>query len=208
MVTSPKVFISTVRKVCNIAMARMATQIMLGKKLEDVDLKPIFIPHYGVKKSVFPFNMLPKVDPVQGPEMRSTGEVLGLADSFGPAFYKAQEATQAPLLSGGVVLISGTARVRPAVLEVARQFVDLGFRIKATEGTHRYLILMRIQRRKIGGPCLVKSFPPNPLPETSIICRNPKFPFRKWGVRRVLKVLEVGFGEELLTRSASPILHI
>jgi len=67
--------------------------------------------------------------------MRSTGEVLGLADSFGLAFYKAQEATQAPLPSEGVVLISVTARERPAVLEVARQFVDLGFRIKATEGT-------------------------------------------------------------------------
>ena len=128
-----------VSKVCNIAMARMATQIMLGKKLEDFDVKPKSIPHYGVKESVFPFNMFPEVDPVLGPEMRSTGEVLGLADSFGLAFYKAQEATQGPLPSEGVVLISVTARERPAVLEVARQFVDLGFRIKATEGTHKYL---------------------------------------------------------------------
>jgi carbamoyl-phosphate synthase large subunit len=128
-----------VSKVCNIAMARMATQIMLGKKLEDFDIRPKSITHYGVKESVFPFNMFPEVDPVLGPEMRSTGEVLGLADSFGLAFYKAQEATQTPLPSEGVVLITVTAKERPAVLEVARQFVDLGFKIKATEGTHKYL---------------------------------------------------------------------
>jgi hypothetical protein len=67
---------------------------------------------------------------------------------------------------------------------------------------------MPIQKSKIGVTLFVKSVPPNPLPETSIICRNPRFPFRKWGFRRVLEVLEVGFGEELLTRSASPILHV
>ncbi len=128
-----------VSKVCNIPMARMATQIMLGKKLKDFDTKPKSIPHYGVKESVFPFNMFPEVDPLLGPEMRSTGEVLGLADSFGLAFYKAEEATQTCLPSEGGVLISVTSRERPDILEVARQFTDLGFRIKATEGTHNYL---------------------------------------------------------------------
>jgi carbamoyl-phosphate synthase large subunit len=129
-----------VSKVCNIAMARVATQIMLGKRLVDLDMKPRVIPHYGVKEAVFPFNMFPEVDPILGPEMRSTGEVLGLADSFGLAFYKAQEATQVPLPSDGVVLISVTDKERPAALAVAREFADLGFRIKATEGTHRYLV--------------------------------------------------------------------
>ncbi|MCK4388712.1 MAG: carbamoyl-phosphate synthase large subunit, partial [Desulfobacterales bacterium] len=78
-----------VSKVCNISMARIATQLMLGKKLADLDIRPRSISHFGVKEAVFPFNMFPEVDPLLGPEMRSTGEVLGLADSFGLAFYKA-----------------------------------------------------------------------------------------------------------------------
>jgi carbamoyl-phosphate synthase large subunit len=128
-----------VSKVCNIAMARIATQLMLGKKIEDLDVTPKSIPHFGVKEAVFPFNMFPEVDPLLGPEMRSTGEVLGMADSFGLAFYKAQEATQQVLPSEGTVLITVSERDRPAVLEVARQFDKLGFRIKATNGTHRFL---------------------------------------------------------------------
>jgi len=128
-----------VSKVCNVSMARIATQVMLGKKLEDLDLKSKIIPHFGVKEAVFPFNMFPEVDPILGPEMRSTGEVLGLANSFGLAFYRAQEATQLALPSEGTVLITVSETDRPAVLEVARQFNSLGFRIKATNGTHRFL---------------------------------------------------------------------
>ena len=75
-------------------MARIATQLMMGKKLSDLDIKPRSIPHFGVKEAVFPFNMFPEVDPLLGPEMRSTGEVLGLADSFALAYSKAQEAAQ------------------------------------------------------------------------------------------------------------------
>ncbi len=75
-----------VSKVCNIQMAGLATRLMLGAKLGDLDLKIKAIPHFGVKEAVFPFNMFPEVDPVLGPEMRSTGEVLGMADSFGLAF--------------------------------------------------------------------------------------------------------------------------
>ncbi|MFH0823795.1 MAG: carbamoyl-phosphate synthase large subunit [Pseudomonadota bacterium] len=128
-----------VSKVCRIPMARMATQIMLGRKLSDFDVLPKNIPHFGIKEAVFPFNMFPEVDPVLGPEMRSTGEVLGMAGSFGQAFYKAQEATQMPLPSEGAVLISVSPNERHAVLDVATRFVELGFKIKATEGTHRYL---------------------------------------------------------------------
>jgi carbamoyl-phosphate synthase large subunit len=84
-----------VSKVCDISMARIATQVMLGKKLSELGLGRKSIPHFGVKEAVFPFNMYHEVDPVLGPEMRSTGEVLGMADSFGLAFYKAQQATQA-----------------------------------------------------------------------------------------------------------------
>lgn len=138
-----------VSKVCNIPMARMATQIMLGKKLSDFDIRPRAFAHFGVKEAVFPFNMFPEVDPVLGPEMRSTGEVLGMASSFGLAFYKAQEATQAPLPSEGAVLISVTEKERPSVLEVARKFADLGFKIKATEGTHNYLTKNGIQSESV-----------------------------------------------------------
>ena len=79
---------------------------MLGKKLKDLKLKNKVFRHFGVKEAVFPFNMYPEVDPLLGPEMRSTGEVLGLADSFGLAYYKAQEATQQRLPAEGTVLIT------------------------------------------------------------------------------------------------------
>ncbi|MBW1677373.1 MAG: carbamoyl-phosphate synthase large subunit, partial [Deltaproteobacteria bacterium] len=128
-----------VSKVCNISMARIATQLMLGKKLADLDIKPKSIPHFGVKEAVFPFNMFPEVDPLLGPEMRSTGEVLGLADRFGLAFYKAQEAAQQLLPSEGTVLITVSEKDKDAVLEVGRRFHEFGFKIKATEGTHRFL---------------------------------------------------------------------
>jgi carbamoyl-phosphate synthase large subunit len=90
-----------VSKVCGLSMARVATEIMLGRRLSDLDLKAKKVPYFGVKESVFPFPMFPEVDPVLGPEMRSTGEVLGMADSFGLAFYKAQDAARPPLPTQG-----------------------------------------------------------------------------------------------------------
>jgi carbamoyl-phosphate synthase large subunit len=128
-----------VSKVCNIPMVRLATQVMLGKKLSSLHLTSKFIRHFGVKESVFPFNMFPEVDPLLGPEMRSTGEVLGLADSFGLAFFKAEEAAQQLLPSEGTVLITVSKSDRPAVLEVAEEFRRLGFKIRATNGTQKFL---------------------------------------------------------------------
>jgi carbamoyl-phosphate synthase large subunit len=128
-----------VSKVCNISMARLATQVILGKKLSDLGLEKKPIPHFGVKEAVFPFNMFPEVDPLLGPEMRSTGEVLGLADSFGMAFFKAQEATQMLLPIEGTVLITIANRDKPSALEPARLFQELGFKIRATKGTHGFL---------------------------------------------------------------------
>jgi carbamoyl-phosphate synthase large subunit len=138
-----------VSKVCNIPMARLATQIMLGKKLSSLNLKPKSFRHYGVKEAVFPFNMFPEVDPLLGPEMRSTGEVLGMAGSFGLAFFKAEEAAQQLLPSEGAVLITVSTRERPAVLEVAKEFDRLGFKIKATNGTHQFLAEHGIESEKI-----------------------------------------------------------
>jgi carbamoyl-phosphate synthase large subunit len=138
-----------VSKVCNIPMARLATQLMLGKSLKDLDLKPRPFNHFGVKEAVFPFDMLPEVDPLLGPEMRSTGEVLGMANSFGLAFYKAQEAAKQHPPLEGTVLITVSERDRPAVLELARQFDDLGFKIMATAGTHAFLGEQGIQSEHI-----------------------------------------------------------
>lgn len=138
-----------VSKVCNIPMARLATQVMLGKKIAELNLKPKKINHYGVKEAVFPFNMFPEVDPLLGPEMRSTGEVLGIADSFGRAFYKTEEATQTPLPTEGTVLISVAEKDRPAVLDVAQEFAKLGFKIKATRGTHHFLAEHNIEAELI-----------------------------------------------------------
>ncbi|MDD2234291.1 MAG: carbamoyl-phosphate synthase large subunit [Desulfitobacteriaceae bacterium] len=142
-----------VSKVCNISMARIATEIMLaaetGKKTSFKNLIRKDIPYFGVKEAVFPFNMFQEVDPLLGPEMRSTGEVLGIADSFGLAYYKAQEATQSPLPTYGSVLISVNNLDKPASLEIAREFANLGFNIKATEGTHNFLKENRIKSREV-----------------------------------------------------------
>jgi carbamoyl-phosphate synthase large subunit len=128
-----------VSKVCGIPMAKIASQIMLGKTLDEFQLREKPLPHFGVKEAVFPFNMFPEVDPLLGPEMRSTGEVLGMADCFGTAYFKAQEATQLVLPTEGAVFISIADRDKSAILEAARQFAALGFRIIATRGTRDFL---------------------------------------------------------------------
>jgi carbamoyl-phosphate synthase large subunit len=128
-----------VSKVCNISMAKIATGIMLGKKLSDYNLAHKKTPHFGVKEAVFPFNMFQEVDPLLGPEMRSTGEVLGMADSYGLAFYKAQEAAKQSLPLEGAVLISVNKNDRIDVLPVAKEFFKLKFKIYATKGTQKFL---------------------------------------------------------------------
>jgi len=138
-----------VSKVCGISMARVATQIMLGKKISDLDLKHKKIPHFGVKEAVFPFNMFQEVDPLLGPEMRSTGEVLGLADSYGLAFFKAQEATQQLLPSEGTVLITVADPDKTSIADTAKAFGEIGFKIMATEGTHKYLAQRGIKSQRI-----------------------------------------------------------
>jgi carbamoyl-phosphate synthase large subunit len=140
--------VPVVSKVCAIPMARLATQLMMGKKIKDLNLKKQTIPHFGVKESVFPFNMFPEVDPLLRPEMKSTGEVMGIADSFGLAFWKAQEAISR-LPTEGTVLITVSERDRQAVGEVANQFAHLGFKIRATAGTHAFLTSLGISSEPI-----------------------------------------------------------
>ncbi|MBW2237954.1 MAG: carbamoyl-phosphate synthase large subunit [Deltaproteobacteria bacterium] len=142
-----------VSKVCNISMARIAMQVMLGKRIADLELKHRTIPHYGIKEAVFPFNMFPEVDPILGPEMRSTGEVLGISHSYGRSFFKAQEAIQVSLPLEGAVLFTIADRDKSAALEAVRLFKELGFKIMTTEGTHYYLEERGIENtplRKLG----------------------------------------------------------
>ena len=128
-----------VSKVCNIRMVPLATDIitaeLTGRPSPVPSLKEQIIPNYGVKEAVFPFNMFQEVDPILGPEMRSTGEVLGLSHSYGEAFYKAQEATQNKLPLEGTVLISVNRKDKAEVVDVARSFLEDGFKIVATGNT-------------------------------------------------------------------------
>lgn len=131
-----------VSKVCAIAMAKIATEIIMvadsGQTYPMEKLANKKIPHYGVKEAVLPFNMFPEVDPVLGPEMKSTGEVLGLADSFELAFIKAQESIHLPIPACGTVLISVNDSDKADALVVAKIFQKAGFKIKATKGTCRF----------------------------------------------------------------------
>lgn len=132
-----------VSKVCNIRMVPLATEIitseLTGNPSPIPELKEQEIPNYGVKEAAFPFNMFQEVDPVLGPEMRSTGEVLGLSKSYGEAFYKAQEAVQAKPPLSGTVLISVNRKDKDEVVEVARSFAENGFHILATKHTHQLI---------------------------------------------------------------------
>ncbi len=142
-----------VSKVCNIRMVPLATEIitseLTGKPSPVPELKEQVIPNYGVKEAVFPFNMFPEVDPVLGPEMRSTGEVLGLSKSYGEAFYKAQEATQSKLPLEGTVLISVNRKDKDEVVEVAKSFAEDGFSIIATGTTYDLIHAAGISAKKV-----------------------------------------------------------
>lgn len=142
-----------VSKVCNIRMVPLATDIitseLTGRPSPVASLREQEIPNYGVKEAVFPFNMFQEVDPILGPEMRSTGEVLGLSRSYGEAFYKAQEATQSKLPLKGTVLISVNAKDKPEVEEVARSFAEDGFQIVATGRTYDLIHQAGIPAKKV-----------------------------------------------------------
>ena len=132
-----------VSKVCGTQMVPLATEVitmpLTGAESPVPGLKAAEYTHYGVKEAVFPFNMFPEVDPVLGPEMRSTGEVLGLARTFGEAFFKSQEATQTVLPTSGKVILSVCERDKRDLVEVAKEFEKAGMQIYATKGTRDVL---------------------------------------------------------------------
>ena len=142
-----------VSKVSNVNMVKLATDIvtldMTGRTTPVVDLQEKKIPHVGVKQAVFPFNMFPEVDPVLGPEMRSTGEVLGIGASYGGAYYKAAEATQSVLPTEGKVLISVNDLDKPQVVELARGYYDAGFALVATGKTYEMIKNNNIPVKKV-----------------------------------------------------------
>ncbi|WP_369413753.1 hypothetical protein [Brucepastera parasyntrophica] len=135
-------------------MASLATRLMLGEKLASLNLREKRFAHFGAKEAVFPFDKFPEVDPVLGPEMRSTGEVLGLSDSPSLAFYKSQEAAgnflPAGFEEGSSILISLSDKqnLREQAINVGKIFSGLGFKILATEGTAGFY-------REAGVPCEV-----------------------------------------------------
>lgn len=153
-----------VSKVCNIRMVPLATDIitseLTGRPSPVSALKEQAIPYYGVKEAVFPFNMFQEVDPILGPEMRSTGEVLGLSPSYGEAFYKAQEATQSKLPLKGTVLFSVNSRDKAEVAEIAKSFHEAGFDIIATGRTcdtiNNYGVpATKVKKLYEGRPCIL-----------------------------------------------------
>ena len=142
-----------VSKVCNVRMVPIATDIitseLTGRPSPVPALKEQHIPYYGVKEAVFPFNMFPEVDPILGPEMRSTGEVLGLSTYYGEAFYKAQEATQTLLPTSGTILISVNRKDKDEVIEIAQLFEKAGFKILATSGTYAIITAAGVKAEKV-----------------------------------------------------------
>ncbi len=133
--------VPVVAKVTGVPLARIATNLMLGSSLDDLRglLKNPPRHYYGVKEAVFPFNMFPEVDPVLGPEMRATGEVMGIAESFGMAYFKAQQAAGSRLPLEGKVLVSVAERERADLLPIVKMLAEMGFELVATEGTGRFL---------------------------------------------------------------------
>ena len=142
-----------VSKVCNIRMVPLATEIitseLTGRPSPIAEMKEKHIPNYGVKEAAFPFNMFQEVDPILGPEMRSTGEVLGMSKSYGEAFLKAQEAIQSKLPFEGTVLISVNDKDKPEAVEVAKSLAEDGFHIVATGRTYDNIVAAGIPATKV-----------------------------------------------------------
>jgi len=139
-----------VGKATGLSLAKIAAKVMIGKKLKDLGItKEINIPYIAVKEAVFPFIRFPEVDIILGPEMRSTGEVMGVSDNFGIAFAKAQMGAGLSLPLKGTVFISVADKDKPSIIPIARQLVNLGFNLIATRGTYRILKENKIKVKRV-----------------------------------------------------------
>jgi carbamoyl-phosphate synthase large subunit len=129
-----------VSKACSLPLAKIAARCMAGQSLASQGVtREVVPPYYSVKEAVFPFNKFPGVDTILGPEMKSTGEVMGVGKTFAEAFVKSQLAAGARLPSSGTAFISVKQTDRPKSVDVARELLDMGFKVVATKGTAAYL---------------------------------------------------------------------
>jgi carbamoyl-phosphate synthase large subunit len=139
-----------VSKAIGVPLASLAARVMLGETLEEIGFtEEIMPPYVSVKEAVFPFNKFPGTDPILGPEMRSTGEVMGISDSFGSAFAKSQLAASNGLPLQGAVLITVVDSDKPTVTPIARRFHEMGFEVLATAGTAAYLRARGIPAQRV-----------------------------------------------------------
>src|SRR5262249_52490676 len=129
-----------VSKATGVPLARLASLVMVGRTLDELGVKDEVVPtHFSVKESVFPFSKFPGVDIILGPEMKSTGEVMGIDDSLPMAFAKSQLAASAPLPTKGTIFVSVANRDKDAAVPVVKGFAEMGYRLIATRGTARFL---------------------------------------------------------------------
>jgi carbamoyl-phosphate synthase large subunit len=139
-----------VSKATGVPLAKIATKVMCGMTLEEIGLTgEVTINHFAVKEAVFPFSRFPNVDATLGPEMKSTGEVMGIDATFGMAFAKSQAAAGSPLPTGGAVLVSLKNEDKRPALFMVKKLQDLGFAIVATEGTASFLARQGVDVRKV-----------------------------------------------------------
>jgi carbamoyl-phosphate synthase large subunit len=140
-----------VSKATGVPLAKLAAAVMVGRTLDELGLPDdLPVPGVAVKEAVFPFTKLPGVDTLLGPEMRSTGEVMGFADSFGMAFAKAQIAAEGSLPLSGAIFVTVNDSDKPTVAPIVRRFHEMGFRILATDGTQKYLRARGIPAERVG----------------------------------------------------------
>jgi carbamoyl-phosphate synthase large subunit len=139
-----------VSKATGVPLAKVAARVMTGRKLKELGATVEKIPPYfSVKEAVFPFNKFPESDPILGPEMKSTGEVMGTGRTFGEAYAKSQAAGGAALPTRGVALFSVRDRDKPAAVDIARRLISKGFEVVATDGTARELESAGVPCRKV-----------------------------------------------------------
>ncbi len=139
-----------VSKATGLQLARLAALVMVGKTLDELGVEDETVPtHYSIKESVFPFNKFPGVDIILGPEMKSTGEVMGIDDSLPMAFAKSQMAANSPLPSSGTIFVSVADRDKEGLVPIARNFAEMGFRLIATRGTARLLASRGIKMEEV-----------------------------------------------------------
>lgn len=145
--------LAVVSKALNVPLVAWATRLIMGDSLDDLDISSENATQCSVRAPVFPFNVFSKIDPLLGPNMRATGQVMAHSDTFGMAYFKAMNATATPLPTQGTVLITVTDEDKSSILEPARIFYKLGFNIMATKGTHKVLAEHGIETtlvRKLG----------------------------------------------------------